>query len=329
MMNWETEGFFRIGMHHRNARNAIIQHGTMTVVRAGELHRLRWNEDCICEDTELGLRLLQSGYRAVYVDQVLGAGLLPRDFAAYARQRKRWAQGAMQIFRLHGRALLTRSPLTLAQRYHFLAGWLPWLGDALHFLFSVIMIVFSLGMVYLPNTIDPPLWVFVVPLIAFFTVRLLIGPLLYTRCVPCSLADRLGAAVAGMALSHRIARGVLQGLRGRRAVFEITQKAAAAPPGAAAAEKVTEPDVGPRFVQGIQEEFALLTGLAFCICLLALSRDAADSGRLGWIAILGIQSLPYWAAVVCRLVEMQTVPAALQTRSTPQTAGRNTESANS
>src|SRR6185369_435277 len=26
--NWEFEGFFRAGMHHRNERNAIIQHGT-------------------------------------------------------------------------------------------------------------------------------------------------------------------------------------------------------------------------------------------------------------------------------------------------------------
>jgi hypothetical protein len=231
MMNWETEGFFRIGMHHRDERNAIIQHGTMTLVRAADLRRLGWNEDCICEDTELGLRLLQSGHRAVYVDRQLGTGLLPRDFSAYARQRKRWAQGAMQIFRLHAGSLLGRSRLTLAQRYHFLAGWLPWLGDTLHFLFTIIVIAFSLGMVYLPTTVEPPLWLFVVPLIAFFAARLLIGPLLYTRCVPCGLADRLGAAVAGMALSHRIARGVLQGLRGRRAVFEITQKASARRPG--------------------------------------------------------------------------------------------------
>jgi cellulose synthase/poly-beta-1,6-N-acetylglucosamine synthase-like glycosyltransferase len=328
MMNWETEGFFRIGMHHRSARNAIIQHGTMSLMRAADLHRLRWNEDCICEDTELGLRLLQSGYKAVYVDRVLGAGLLPRDFAAYARQRKRWAQGAMQILRLHGRELLGRSPLTLAQRYHFLAGWLPWLGDALHFLFSIIMVVFSLGMVFLPNTVSPPLWLFVAPLIAFFTVRLLIGPLLYTRCVPCSFADRLGAAVAGMALSHRIARGVLQGLRGRRAVFEITQKAATASAGVSGAGDAA-PDIGPQFVQGIKEEFALLTGLMFCICLLALSRDSADLGRLGWIAILVVQSLPYWAAVVCRLVEIHAVPASLRTRPAQQTATHKTESANS
>jgi len=309
MMNWETEGFFRIGMHHRNERNAIIQHGTMTLVRAAELRRLRWDEDCICEDTELGLRLLQAGHRAVYVDRLLGSGLLPSDFSAYARQRKRWAQGAMQIFRRHARSLLGRSNLTLAQRYHFLAGWLPWLGDALHFLFSLIVIIFSLGMVYLPTAVEPPLWLFVVPLVAFFAARLLIGPLLYTRCVPCGLADRLGAAVAGMALSHRIARGVLQGLRGRPAVFEITRKAAAAAATPRPAEAGPAPDVGPKFVQGIGEEFALLGGLVFCICLLALSRGADDAGRLGWIAILVIQSLPYWAAVACRLIESRISPS--------------------
>ena len=39
MMNWEYEGFFRIGMHHRNERNAIVQHGTMTLISAEALRR--------------------------------------------------------------------------------------------------------------------------------------------------------------------------------------------------------------------------------------------------------------------------------------------------
>jgi hypothetical protein len=303
MMNWETEGFFRIGMHHRHARNAIVQHGTMTLVRTPDLPRLRWSEDCVCEDTELGLRLLREGRRAVYVDQVLGTGLLPSDFAAYARQRRRWAVGAMQILRMHARSLLGRSALTLAQRYHFLAGWLPWLGDALHLLFSVLMIVFSLGLVYLPLRVEPPLWLFVAPLIAFFAARLLIGPVLYARCVPCGLGDRLGAAVAGMALSHRIARGVLHGLRQRRAVFEVTRKAR--PASAAAAPEWTEarPYPGPLLARGIEQELALLAGLCFCILLLWLSRGSGDAGRLGWMAILAVQALPYAATLTCRLIE--------------------------
>ena len=307
MMKWETEGFFWIGMHHRHTRNAIIQHGTMTLVRAADLRRLRWNEACVCEDTDLGLRLLQAGRRAVYVDQVLGVGRVPGDFDAYARQRKRWAQGGMQILKQHGRTLLGRSPLALGQRYHFLAGWLPWMGDALHLVFSVIMIVFSLGMVYFSRSIQPPLWWLVAPLVVFFSARLLTGPLLYARCVPCGPADRLGAAMAGMALSHRIARGVWAGLLGRGAVFDVTRKAATAAatnrPAAA-----TVPTPATAFVQGIREEFALLVGLLFCICLLAISRDASDTGRLGWIAILAIQTLPYWAAVACRLVELRAVP---------------------
>jgi exo-beta-1,3-glucanase (GH17 family)/cellulose synthase/poly-beta-1,6-N-acetylglucosamine synthase-like glycosyltransferase len=305
MMNWEYEGFFRIGMIHRRERNAIIQHGTMLLVRSAALRRLRWNEHCLCEDTELGLRLLRDGYRAVYVDEVLGTGLLPANLPAYARQRMRWAQGAMQIFRLHAGALLGRSPLTLGQRYHFLAGWLPWLGDALHLVFSVVMIVFSLGMVYLPNRLEPPLWLFVAPLLAFFSARLLIGPVLYRRCVPCGLADLLGAAVAGMALSHRIARGVLQGLWGGPAVFQITRKAATSDAAKPAPEtpSVDTPYIGPPLARDIEQEIALLAGLVFCIVLLALSRSASDTGRLGWIAVLFIQSLPYWAVVACRLVE--------------------------
>jgi exo-beta-1,3-glucanase (GH17 family)/cellulose synthase/poly-beta-1,6-N-acetylglucosamine synthase-like glycosyltransferase len=303
MMNWESEGFFRIGMHHRHERNAIIQHGTMTLVRAAALQRLRWNEHCICEDTELGLRLLHQGYRAVYVDRVLGTGLLPADLAAYARQRKRWAQGAMQIFRLHAASLLGRSPLTLAQRYHFLAGWLPWLGDALHLVFSLVMIAFSLGMVYLPNSWEPPLLLFVAPLIVFFTARLLLGPLLYTRCVPCSVPDLLGAAVAGMGLSHRIACGVLQGLRGQPALFEITTKAAGSEPLADAGGATETPYGGPALARHIEQEMALLAGLVFCIALLALSRDASDTGRLGWMAVLGIQALPYCATLACRMME--------------------------
>jgi exo-beta-1,3-glucanase (GH17 family)/cellulose synthase/poly-beta-1,6-N-acetylglucosamine synthase-like glycosyltransferase len=326
MMNWESDGFFRIGMHHRHVRNAIIQHGTMTLVRAAALQRLRWSEHCICEDTELGLRLLQAGYRAVYVDRVLGTGLLPADLAAYARQRKRWAQGAMQIFRQHARSLLGPSPLTLAQRYHFLAGWLPWLGDALHLLFTVVMIAFSLSMVYLPHRLEPPLLLFVAPLIAFFTARLLIGPLLYARCVPCTLPELLGAAVAGMGLSHRIACGVLQGLQSKPAHFEITRKAASSqalaaagggaetPMGDAAFVEPTCADTsynGPALVRHIEQEVALLAGLVFCIALLALSRDASDTGRLGWMVVLSIQALPYGATVACRLIEdrRQITPA--------------------
>jgi cellulose synthase/poly-beta-1,6-N-acetylglucosamine synthase-like glycosyltransferase len=73
MMNWEYDGFFRIGMHHRQERDAAIQHGTMTLIRAAALRSVGgWDAGSVCEDTELGLRLLRQGLRVVYVDEVLG-----------------------------------------------------------------------------------------------------------------------------------------------------------------------------------------------------------------------------------------------------------------
>lgn len=37
----------------RNERNAIIQHGTMTLVRRSLLEQIGWAEWCITEDAEL------------------------------------------------------------------------------------------------------------------------------------------------------------------------------------------------------------------------------------------------------------------------------------
>ncbi|HEY0664201.1 MAG TPA: glycosyltransferase, partial [Thiobacillaceae bacterium] len=54
----EYKGFFHIGMVTRNDRNAIIQHGTMTMVRKSVLEEVNgWAEWTITEDAELGLRI--------------------------------------------------------------------------------------------------------------------------------------------------------------------------------------------------------------------------------------------------------------------------------
>jgi len=290
MMNWEYEGFFRIGMHHRHERDAIVQHGTMTLIRRASLERVGgWAPECICEDTELGLRVLKHGQRAVYVDRVFGAGLVPADFDAYRRQRRRWAEGGMQILRLHAGALFGRSSLTLGQRYHFVAGWLPWIGDALHLLFSLLAIAWTFAIVATPQHFSVPVALFAVPLAVFFVARAVFGPLLYWRRVPCPPSDIAGAALAGMGLSHTIARGVLAGLAGRRAVFTVTRKATS---GIAVAGVLAS----------VREEAALLAALLACIGAVALSRDATSASIAVWIAVLGMQALPYAAAVACAAI---------------------------
>src|SRR5438876_183891 len=108
----EYRVFFHIGMITRNERNAIIQHGTMTMVRRRQLEDCGgWAEWCITEDAELGLRIFEAGFDASFVPSSYGRGLMPDTFVDFKKQRFRWAYGAMQILKAHARTLfLERGP---------------------------------------------------------------------------------------------------------------------------------------------------------------------------------------------------------------------------
>lgn len=315
MMNWEYDGFFRIGMHHRNERDAIIQHGTMTLIRAQALRdEGRWSEWCICEDAELGLRLMKAGYTTVYIDRVMGEGLTPDDFGAFKKQRRRWAQGGMQILKHHGRTLLGAGPLTPAQRYHFVAGWLPWIGDALHLVFTFAAMAWTIGVLAAPKEFHYPIALYMVPLVVFFSFKAMFGPLLYLRRVRCSAAEIAGAALAGMGLSHAIAQGVFAGLAQRDGIFEITRKG-------------SRPQAGSGLAAA-REEALLLTGLLLCIVGVALTRKVNHLESALWIGVLSLQAVPYAAAVVCAWLSTwreQPAPAAAVT--TPAKAPAGTSAA--
>ncbi len=315
MMDSEYSGFFRCGMHHRHQRNAIIQHGTMTLVRAGTLRALGgWDAQTICEDTELGLRILAAGGQAVYVDQVFGTGLVPADSPSYLKQRFRWACGAMQILRLHRHKFGWRSALSVGQRYHFIAGWLPWWGDTLHLLFSVACVGWSLGMLVAPTLFGLPDWHLMVPLAGLLLCRLLTGPLLHARRVTGSLPEIIGAALAGMALSHRIALGVLRGLFGPPATFVITRRQATTQ------KESDQSDPDPRAGSALRQhlisvwqESALLVLLATCLSALAWSwghQDIDRFQRLAWLMMLAMQAVPYMATLLLSAVSWVGVRSA-------------------
>ena len=75
VMNREYAGFFDIGMVQRNEVNAIITHGTMCLIRREALLDAGgWSSDTIVEDTDLGLSLLERGWRAHYTQTPLWLG---------------------------------------------------------------------------------------------------------------------------------------------------------------------------------------------------------------------------------------------------------------
>ena len=283
----EYKGFFHIGMVTRNDRDAIIQHGTMTMTRRSVLEELGWAEWCICEDAELGLRVFEKGLSAAYAHNSYGKGLMPDTFIDFKKQRFRWAYGAIQIIKHHAAALLRGkgSELTRGQRYHFLAGWLPWIADGMNIFFTVGALLWSAAMIIVPQRVDPPLLIFAIPPLALFVFKVGKIIFLYRRTVGVNLKDAFAAALAGLALSHTIAKAVLYGFFTSSMPFFRTPKNADSHGLLVAISEARE----ELFIM------LLLWGAAGGICLV---QGLPSSDMRFWVIMLLVQSLPYLAALI-------------------------------
>ena len=288
----EYSGFFHIGMITRNERNAIIQHGTMTLVRRHVLDEVGgWAEWCITEDAELGLRIFERGYQAYYLPHSYGRGLMPDTFIDYKKQRLRWAYGAVRILRAHWQELtgLRSTALTWGQRYHFLAGWMPWMGDGLNLVFNIIALYWSAAMMLAPRYIDSPAMVFSVLPMILFGFKLLKHVHLYYTNVGISPTHSLAAAFAGLSLTHTISLAIMQGFFGEDKPFFRTPKQA----------------IGHRFWQAlstVREEALFMVafwGFAWGIQVY-VGFDFLDT-RV-WVAVLLIQSIPYTISVLMAII---------------------------
>ena len=291
---WEYAGFFHIGMVQRNEHNAIIQHGTMTMVRKTALNEVGgWGEWCICEDSELGLRLYQAGYDSVYVKDTFGRGLIPDTFTGYKNQRHRWVYGAMQILKQHWRSLLTgkQSELTVAQRFYFISGWLPWISDALAVLFTVASVCFTVAAIVNPEQSELPVSVFVMPTIGIFAFKIFRSFLLYRARVKCTLLEILGAALAGLSLSHTVGIATIQGIATSGRPFIRTPKC----------EKNRPVLAGLLAIR--QELVMLILLLTVAGCFSSIEHFDNLPGQL-WMAVLLVQAVPYAASLLVLIVNL-------------------------
>jgi exo-beta-1,3-glucanase (GH17 family)/cellulose synthase/poly-beta-1,6-N-acetylglucosamine synthase-like glycosyltransferase len=289
----EYRGFFYIGMVTRNDRNAIIQHGTMTLVRRSVLAEVGgWSEWCITEDAELGLMILRAGHQTLYIPRSYGRGLMPDTFSGYKNQRFRWAYGSMQIMRYHAGDLLglVRSKLSAGQRYHFVAGWLPWIADGMNLLFNLAALCWSLAMLAMPLRVDPPLMIFsILPLVLFcFKMAKVIYVYRGVRIVGTA-RQTVAAALAGLSLSHTISRAILLGLVTRSRPFLRTPK-------------LEQTSALLRALDSAREESLLALALWLAAAGLAMQNDTGMLDLLLWIIVLLVQSVPYLAATLVSIV---------------------------
>ena len=300
----EYRGFFHIGMVERNEHNAIIQHGTMTVVSKAALQQVHgWAEWCITEDTELGLKLFEAGFEAAYIPQSMGAGLEPDTLEAFMSQRYRWVYGAMQMLKRHAGAIfLGRKALSWEQRYQFLSGWLPWISDGLGMVVSVTALVWTALMWAAPAYIDVPMPALSAAAMALFVTKCFKTLSLYPPKVGSGFRGAMMASVAGLSLTHTVAKAVWTGLFTSGKPFLRTPKCA-------------DPAQFSQVLRVIWQETALLTLLITAMISMAFDRGFEDPAVSIWMVMLGVQSLPYAAtfftATVSALSNQKQIEAPL------------------
>ncbi len=288
----EYRGFFHIGMVTRNDRNAIIEHGTMTMIRRPLLDELGgWGEWSITEDAELGLRVFDRGYEAAYIEQSYGKGLIPDTFIDFKKQRFRWAYGAIQIMRHHAAKLWLGkdTQLTQGQRYHFIAGWLPWIADGMNLFFTLGALFWSLCMILWPQQSDPPLVLFAFPPLALFFFK--IGKLihLYRTRVQTDARDTLSAALAGLALSYTISKAVIYGLIYKKMPFFRTPK-------------LKNQQSIQAAILSAWEEILILLLLWSAAIGVSIQQDITATDTLVWVIVLLVQSQAYAAALIMSII---------------------------
>jgi cellulose synthase/poly-beta-1,6-N-acetylglucosamine synthase-like glycosyltransferase len=225
MMNGEYAGFFDIGMVQRNEENAIIVHGTMCLMRRAAMDMAGgWAGDTICEDTDLGLAIIEHGWLTHYTNHRYGRGLLPDTYEAFKKQRHRWAYGGFQIVKKHWRRFLPgASRLTRDQKREFSLGWLNWLGAE-----SLGVLVAILNLIWVPIVafadIAIPDRILTLPIIMSFFVSLIHFVAMYRLRVAVKWVQMLTAMVAAMSVQWTVSRAVAQGLITEHLPFARTSK---------------------------------------------------------------------------------------------------------
>lgn len=292
---WEYAQFFAAGMRIRARRNAILMHGTMAVIRRTALEEAGgWAHWCVTEDSELGLRILARGHRAVYLTESHGRGLMPLTSADYRQQRRRWVTGGAQTLRRHWRLLLLprSGELTMTQKLHHLQGWLPWARDGLQVL--AIAPVFALTGAAATGVSVPwtaPLGAGLVVVFAHVVIR---QALLMPRLLSLGSGDAARMAVVTTGLMWPIGTAWLVGTLTGRGQFTRTPKARALTSRSCAAE--------------------IRAGLCGALCLGLGTTAVLRDDTLAWLAAgcicLGLQILAgaYGATILAGEPEVDAEP---------------------
>ena len=167
----EEEVFYRQLQPVKDGAGSVVCSGTSFIVRRKALEAIGgFVTDSLSEDYFTGIRLSAKGYRLVYIDEKLSAGLAAENISAHATQRLRWARGTLQAFFIKSNPL-TIPGLNPLQRLAHLEGLLHWFNSIGSVFFLLMPLAYAfLGVIPIRSTTQEILYFFLPYYITQITV---------------------------------------------------------------------------------------------------------------------------------------------------------------
>ena len=173
----ENEMFYHLGHRGLDRWGGAFFCGSASVLRRAALDDVGgFAGETITEDAETALEIHSRGWKSLYVDHAMIAGLQPESFVSFIEQRGRWAAGMMQLLRLKNP--LRRKGMSLSQRLCYLNSMTFWLFPLVRMVFILAPLAYLfLGLQIFVATIQEVL----VYMGAYMAISFMVQNALYAR----------------------------------------------------------------------------------------------------------------------------------------------------
>ncbi len=212
----ENEMFYHLGHRGLDRWGGAFFCGSASVLRRAALDDVGgFAGETITEDAETALEIHSRGWKSLYVDHAMIAGLQPETFITFIEQRGRWAAGMMQLLMLKNP--LRRKGMSVTQRLCYLNSMTFWLFPLVRMVFILAPLAYLFfGLQIFVATIGEVL----VYMGAYMAISFMVQNALYTR-VRWPLMSEIYETAQAPYLSGVVIRTLF---KPRGAKFNVTAK---------------------------------------------------------------------------------------------------------
>jgi cellulose synthase (UDP-forming) len=186
----DQDFFMRSVLPARNNYNAAYWIGTNAIIRRKAIDSVGgFAIESVTEDLLTSIKLHENGWKIIYINESRASGLAPVNASQYFIQRRRWAQGAIQVL-MKNNPLFSRN-LTGKQRLSYLASVIHFIDGASKLIFYLFPALFFITGV----TPVVPSQIIISVMVLYFCLSLFFRSLFTRRSIFYYLYDEIFSVI--------------------------------------------------------------------------------------------------------------------------------------